>query len=205
MPETRPTTETAQVLKALHFAAQKHCDQRRKGSDASPYINHPIAVAELLSDVGGVTDPVVLIAALLHDTIEDTGTRGEELEEHFGAAVRALVEEVTDDKSLPKAERKQQQIEHTLHLSHNAKLIKLGDKISNVLDVTHNPGVDWSADRRLEYLDWAERVIAGCRGTNAALERRFDEVIASGKAAIRLVQDGSVAPSIISQEPQTRV
>jgi len=184
MPSTLPHTETALIIKAVNFAAQKHCDQRRKGAAASPYINHPIAVADLLSDVGGVTDPVVLMGALLHDTIEDTETRPQELEQHFGAAVRALVEEVTDDKSLPKAERKQKQIEHTLHLSRNAKLIKLGDKISNVLDVTHNPGTDWSIARRLEYLDWAERVIAGCRGTNAALERRFDETLAAGRAAI---------------------
>jgi (p)ppGpp synthase/HD superfamily hydrolase len=191
MPETHRSTDTAQVLKAMHFAAQKHCDQRRKGAAAWPYINHPIAVAEMLSRIGGIEDPVVLMAAILHDTIEDTGTRAEELEEHFGAAVRALVEEVTDDKSLPKAERKQKQIEHTLHLSHNAKLIKLGDKISNVIDVTHNPGTDWSIDRRLEYLDWAERVIAGCRGTNALLERRFDEILAAGRTAITAGQGES--------------
>ena len=184
MPEPPLRTETAQVLKAAHFAARKQCDQRRKGVDASPYLNHPIAVAELLADVGGVTDTVVLMGALLHDTIEDTETRPEELEEHFGAAVRALVEELSDDKSLPKAERKLKQIEHTLHLSHNAKLIKLGDKISNVLDVTHNPGTDWSVDRRLAYLDWAEQVIAGCRGTNAALETYFDDVMKRGRAAI---------------------
>jgi guanosine-3',5'-bis(diphosphate) 3'-pyrophosphohydrolase len=187
--------ETALVLRATHFAAQKHCDQRRKGLAAAPYINHPIAVAELLSDVGGVTNTVVLVGALLHDTIEDTGTRPEELEELFGPEVRALVEEVTDDKSLPKQERKQKQIQHTLHLSHNAKLIKLGDKISNVLDVTHNPGTDWSAERRLEYLDWAEQVIAGCRGTNAALERRFDEVLAGGRAAISRERPKSLNPS----------
>ena len=177
-------TAIAQILKAVNFAAHKHRGQRRKGAAATPYINHPVAVAELLSEVGGVTDPVVLMGALLHDTIEDTDTRPGELEEHFGAAVRALVEEVTDDKSLPKAERKLKQIEHTLHLSQGAKLIKLGDKISNVLDVTYNPGSDWSVERRLEYLDWAERVIAGCRGTNAALEQRFDEVIAQGRIAI---------------------
>lgn len=177
-------SQSALILKALHFAAEKHCDQRRKGANASPYINHPIAVANLLSDIGGIDDPVVLMAAILHDTIEDTDTRPEELEEHFGAAVRALVQEVSDDKSLPKAERKKKQIEHTLHLSHNARLIKLGDKISNVLDVTHNPGIDWAVDRRLEYLDWAERVIAGCRGTNPALERLFDETVARGRQTI---------------------
>src|SRR5262245_7162925 len=119
MPDVRPAA-IAQLLKALHFAADKHCDQRRKGTNASPYINHPIAVAQVLIAVGGIDDPVVLTAAVLHDTIEDTNTLPEELEEHFGAVVRALVEEFTMDMSLPPAERKQWQIEHAPHLTHNA-------------------------------------------------------------------------------------
>lgn len=125
----------AAILKALHFAADKHRDQRRKDVEASPYINHPIEVAELLARVGGVTDLITLQSAILHDTIEDTKTKPEELEAAFGPEVRKVVEEVTDDKQLPKEKRKQLQIEHASHLSERAKQIKIGDKISNVLKI----------------------------------------------------------------------
>ncbi|MEO8451183.1 MAG: HD domain-containing protein [Gemmatimonadota bacterium] len=177
--------ETAILLRALLFAAGKHRFQKRKDPDSSPYINHPIAVAEVLARVGGVTDPVPLIAAVLHDTIEDTKTTAAELEEHFDAVVRSVVEEVTDDKRLPKEERKRLQIAHAPHLSDAAKLVKLADKICNVLDVTHSPPVDWAHERRLEYLAWSEQVVAGCRGVSPPLERYFDEVLADGRAAIQ--------------------
>src|SRR6185436_14890407 len=107
----------AAILKALHFAADKHRDQRRKDEEASPYINHPIEVAEMLARVGGVTDLVTLQGAILHDTIEDTNTTPEELEVHFGREVRDVVLEVTDDKTLEKMERKRLQIEHAAHIS----------------------------------------------------------------------------------------
>ncbi|HEU4748773.1 MAG TPA: HD domain-containing protein, partial [Gemmatimonadaceae bacterium] len=119
-------------MKAIEFASCKHSMQRRKDKDASPYINHPIAVAHLLADTGGVTDLVTLMAAVLHDTIEDTKTTAEELEARFGRTVRKVVEELTDDKSLDKAVRKQQQIDHAPKISREAKAIKLGDKIANV-------------------------------------------------------------------------
>jgi guanosine-3',5'-bis(diphosphate) 3'-pyrophosphohydrolase len=179
----------ALLLTALHFAATKHRFQRRKDVDASPYINHPIAAAELLTRVGGVTDADTLIAAVLHDTVEDTETTFDELEAHFGKAVRDIVAEVTDDKSLPKAERKRLQVEHARHASSSAKLIKLVDKICNVTDVIEHPAEGWSAARRLEYIAWAEAVVAGCRGTNAALERHFDEVVARGRGRLK-VDDG---------------
>jgi guanosine-3',5'-bis(diphosphate) 3'-pyrophosphohydrolase len=168
--------DLALLLRAVAFSAHRHRDQRRKGADANPYVNHPIDVANVLANVGGVRDVAVLVAAVLHDTVEDTGTRPEEIEAEFGAEVRRLVEEVTDDKTLPKAERKRRQVEHAPHLSPGAKQIKLGDKICNVADIARDPPADWSAARRAEYIDWAERVVAGCRGANAALERRFDEV-----------------------------
>lgn len=175
----------ASLLSAIGFAAKKHRDHRRKYSDASPYINHPIAVAEVLARVGGVTDLVVLQAAVLHDTIEDTATTEAELAEYFGVAVAQLVVEVTDDKKLPKADRKRLQVEHAPQLSPGAKLIKLGDKICNVLDVTHAPPDQWSAERRLEYLEWSRRVVAGCRGVNPVLERYFDQVVSEGDTSIR--------------------
>lgn len=175
----------ATLLKALHFAANKHRDQRRKDVEASPYINHPIEVAELLALVGGVSDPVTLQGAVLHDTIEDTKTTPEELEEAFGREVRRVVEEVTDDKRLPKAERKRRQIEHAPHLSARAKQIKLADKISNVRAVTQSPPADWSLGRREEYLDWAGQVVSGLRGCNLSLEGYFDQVLEEGRCLLR--------------------
>lgn len=171
------------LLHALHFAADKHRDQRRKGENASPYINHPIVVAETLARFG-VTDPVTLQAAVLHDTIEDTETTLEELEAEFGAEVRAVVMEVTDDKSLPKAERKKLQVECAPALSRRAKLVRIADKISNVHDVLHAPPTDWSVDGRLDYIDWTERVVDACRGCHPELEARFDEMTAEARRAL---------------------
>jgi (p)ppGpp synthase/HD superfamily hydrolase len=180
----KPVTDSVAILGALHFAAHRHRDQRRKGEEASPYINHPIEVAELLARVGGVTDMVTLQAAILHDTLEDTQTTREELGAVFGPEVLSVVEEVTDDKSLPKAERKRLQIEHAPYLSERARLIKLADKISNVRAIVDTPPSGWTLERRLEYLDWTERVIAGCRGCSAPLERYYDEALARGRSCL---------------------
>jgi (p)ppGpp synthase/HD superfamily hydrolase len=150
-----------------------------------PYINHPITVAHLLADTGGVTDLVTLMAAVLHDTIEDTKTTAEELEAQFGRTVRKVVEEVTDDKSLEKAVRKQLQADHAPKLSKEAKAIKLADKIANVQDVTDAPPANWDLARRIDYLDWTEKVVAGCRGTNGPLEKLYDDVLKRGRAKFR--------------------
>jgi len=139
------------ILKAASFAAVKHRDQRRKDAAASPYINHPLELARVLADVGGVTDAATLCAALLHDTIEDTDTTRDELARQFGEEVAALVAEVTDDKSLPKAERKRLQVEHAATISDKAKRVKLADKICNLRDVATSPPSDWSLERRREY------------------------------------------------------
>lgn len=171
-------------IEAASFAAKKHAGQRRKGNDAAPYINHPLEVTNLLASVGQIDDYDVLIAALLHDTIEDTETTKDEINEKFGATVTKYVSEVTDDKSLPKAERKQLQIAHAPHISTGAKLVKLADKISNVRDVTENPPDGWSVERRLEYLVWGEKVVAGMRGVNENLEKHFDELIETARSKI---------------------
>jgi guanosine-3',5'-bis(diphosphate) 3'-pyrophosphohydrolase len=171
------------LLHALHFAADKHRDQRRKGEDASPYINHPIVVAETLARFG-VTDRVTLQAAVLHDTIEDTETTPEELEAEFGPEVRSVVMEVTDDKSLPKRERKTLQVERAPSLSRRAKLVRIADKISNVHDVLHTPPADWPVAWRLSYIDWTERVVDGCRGTHPELESHFDEIVEEARTAL---------------------
>ena len=178
-------SDCAAILAALHFAAEKHRDQRRKGQCASPYINHPIEVAELLVRVGQVSDVALLQAAVLHDTVEDTETTFQELEERFGPSVRGLVEEVTDDKTLPKEERKRRQVEHAPTLSAGARQIKLADKTCNVRDLTTKPPLDWPLERRLEYLKWSERVVAGCRGASARLEREFEKALAEAQARIR--------------------
>ena len=163
-----------QVLRAAAFAAERHRDQRRKGKDASPYINHPLALANLLAHDCGERDPTLLIAALLHDTVEDTGTTLAEIELLFGADVAAIVREVTDDKSLPKDERKRLQVEHAAHISRAAQLVKLADKICNLRDLAGSPPGDWTRQRLREYFDWAKAVVDRMRGVHPQLEELFD-------------------------------
>jgi len=166
--------ELALLLKALAFAAHKHREQRRKDAQASPYINHPIALADVLVNEGGITDVEVLCAALLHDTVEDTATTHEELVDAFGSRVARIVAEVTDDKRLPKAERKRLQIEHAPHISREAKLVKLADKLCNLRDVAERPPAGWDLGRRREYFDWAKQVIDGLRGAPGEDMRRLE-------------------------------
>jgi guanosine-3',5'-bis(diphosphate) 3'-pyrophosphohydrolase len=173
--------EISKLIQAINFAAQKHSKQKRKGADGQPYINHPLEVLNTLVNVGKIEDYDVLIAAVLHDTIEDTETTVEEITGLFGADVCGYVMEVTDDKSLPKATRKQLQIEHAPHLSNGAKYIKLADKISNIRDVTKNPPAGWSDERRLEYIEWGAKVVNGLRGVNADLENHFDDLIVKAR------------------------
>lgn len=164
------------VLRAIHFAAHKHRDQRREDSDASPYINHPIALARILSEEGDVHDPVVLAAALLHDTIEDTKTSYQELRGEFGMEVADIVAEVTDTKWVGKTARKQIQVSRAARASHGAKLVKIADKIANLRDIISRPPADWTDERKRQYFDWAKSVVDRLRGTNERLERRFDAV-----------------------------
>ena len=172
--EGTETIDLGLIVKALTFAAHKHRDQRRKGADASPYINHPIALADVLCNEAGVTDQVAICAALLHDTVEDTETTPGELEQEFGAEICGVVMEVTDDKRLSKVERKRQQIEKAGQLSQRAKLVKLADKISNLRDILSHPPADWPLARQQSYFDWAKAVIDRLRGTNQTLEAVFD-------------------------------
>jgi guanosine-3',5'-bis(diphosphate) 3'-pyrophosphohydrolase len=162
-------------IKALVFAADKHRNQRRKDPHASPYINHPIALANVLANEAGIVDEHVIIAAILHDTIEDTETTEQELVQCFGRVVADIVLEVSDDKSLPRAERKRLQIEHAAHISRPAKLVKLADKIANLRDIAGNAPADWSLERRQQYFEWAMAVVNGLRGVHPGLERLFDD------------------------------
>lgn len=165
------------LFEALSFAAIKHSNQRRKGSNNTPYINHPIDVARRLLHAG-VKDSKILTAAVLHDTVEDTDTSFAEIAERFGEDVASLVKECTDDKSLPKAERKRLQIVNADHKSDGAKCIKIADKISNVAEMGYFPPSDWDDQRRIEYLDWAEAVVKGLSGVNPLLDQGFAETVA---------------------------
>ena len=167
-------TDLGLVLRALAFAAHKHREQRRKGVDASPYINHPIAVANLLVNEGRVRDTALVCAALLHDTIEDTKTTAVELEADFGKEITRIVQELTDDKSLPPETRKRLQVEHAPSLSRGAKLVKLADKTCNLRDLAEHSPAGWSLERRQAYYDWANQVVVGLRGVCPILEAAFD-------------------------------
>jgi guanosine-3',5'-bis(diphosphate) 3'-pyrophosphohydrolase len=177
-------SENLQLLKAMSFAAYKHRFQRRKDTEETPYINHPIRVALTLAETGGETNIDLLVAAVLHDTIEDTQTTPSEIEKQFGTAVLNLVLEVTDDKNLPKEERKKMQVLHALHKSPLAKKLKLADKICNVYDILHHPPGNWSVERKLNYLTWAENVLEGLNGANPLLEEHLAELIRKGREQI---------------------
>ena len=172
-------SETASLLEAIAFAAERHRNQRRKDVEASPYINHPIALARLLSATGNIDELVVLQAAILHDTIEDTDTTEEELRAKFGDAVADIVLEVTDDKTLAKQRRKELQVEHAAHMSRGATLVKLADKTCNLRDIARTPPAGWSLERRQEYFDWAKRVVDGLPRVNDELRSAFDAAFAA--------------------------
>jgi len=172
------------LMEATMFAADKHRGQKRKDAQGTPYINHPIIVVNLMAGVGGITDIEALQAGMLHDTVEDTDTSPEEIETRFGYAVRSLVMEVTDDKSLEKQERKRIQIEKAPRLSPRAKVIKLADKTANLTDIIVSPPAHWSLERRQQYLAWSNRVIAGCRGHNTRLEEIYDARVMEAHARL---------------------
>lgn len=178
-------SEVDLLLKVINYAAERHINQRRKNECKSPYINHPIKVAQLIWEVGGVRDMDVIAAALLHDTIEDTGVTEEDLALQFSPIIASIVAEVTDNKEFDKQVRKQLQIEHAPTLSLQAKWVKLGDKICNVEDIQKNPPADWSIARREEYLKWASEVVNGLRGANPPLEAKFDAVVKSAREALQ--------------------
>ncbi|MCU0721817.1 MAG: HD domain-containing protein [Pirellula sp.] len=172
------------ILHAMKFAAEKHTRQRRKNADATPYINHPIEVAEHLARVGNISDEDVLIAALLHDTIEDTNTTFDEIERHFGTRVANIVMECTDDKSLEKAERKHLQILNAPKKSAEAKCVKIADKTCNLASIIVDPPSGWSVQRQLDYFVWAEQVIQGLLGVNEPLDAYVLETLARGKSKL---------------------
>lgn len=177
-----PATTT--LLRALSFAAARHSRQTRKGADPEPYVNHLITTARLIAEQAGITDPEILAAAVLHDVVEDTPTTLDEVRERFGEGVAAYVAEVSDDKSLPKARRKELQVEHAPHISPGGKLIKLADKLTNVEDLIRTPPAGWSLERKLEYVDWAVAVVNALRPVDGELEAAFDAVAVDVRAKL---------------------
>ncbi len=165
------------IFKAINFATRKHHGQVRKDQRGSPYVTHPIAVANAIWGLGKVSNDLTLISAILHDTLEDTDTQESEIEELFGEEVLSVVLEVSDDKSQEKMERKRQQVIHAPHLSQAARLIKLSDKLVNCRDILQSPPKNWPIARRREYIQWAADVVAEIRGTNDALENAFDQML----------------------------
>ena len=166
--------DVVKLSQAADYAARQHSAQRRKGASAEPYINHLTEVAALLAEATGGSDAVLVMGGLLHDTLEDTDATYADLVERFGPEVAALVQEVTDDKSLPKDVRKRLQVETTPHKSVRAKLLKIADKTSNLRGLVTSPPAGWTEERLRDYVIWAEQVVRSCRGLNAALEAQFD-------------------------------
>jgi len=176
---TEHSAPVIQLARAYHFAASRHVSQRRKGAAAEPYMNHLTEVAELVAEASD-GDIALIIAAVLHDSVEDTEATLGELEALFGAEVASLVAEVTDDKSLPKQVRKELQIEHAAHASNRAKMIKMADKVSNLRSLASSPPAHWDAERIQAYYHWAARVVEGCRPANEQLAAKFDAAYEHG-------------------------
>ena len=172
------------LARAYDFAARMHVGQTRKGAAAEPYINHSCEVGELLAQACGGADAVLIAGGVLHDTVEDTAATGGELAAMFGDEIAALVMEVTDDKSLPKAERKRLQIVHAAAASPRAKMLKLADKTSNLRSLVASPPVGWPVTRCADYIDWSEAVVAGCRGHNAWLEETYDAATGAARSSL---------------------
>lgn len=189
----------SRLLQALKFAAEKHASQRRKNAAATPYINHPIEVAEHLARVGGILDEDILVAALLHDTIEDTNATFAELECLFGSRVAGIVMECTDDKCLEKVERKRLQIANAPKKSAAAKCVKIADKTCNLASILVDPPKDWSIRRQLDYFEWAEQVIQGLVGVNERLDACVSDVLDQGKRVLRGSEPGGEQENLRSR------
>ena len=176
-----PAAPVERILAAAKFAAEKHAAQKRKGAAAEPYINHLIEVALLIAGSSERLDTDLVMAGLLHDTLEDTATTPEELKQVFGADVAGLVAEVTDDKALPREVRKSRQVEHAGQKSVRAQAIKLADKISNLRSILASPPATWSTERKREYFLWAQRVVSALSEPNPVLKAEFDRTFAQFK------------------------
>lgn len=167
--------EWVKVLEAAVSASRWHSNQRRKGAAVEPYINHLLEVAMLVAEATEGRDPKLVIAALLHDAMEDQEVSRMTIAQRFGEDVALLVTEVTDDKSLTRDQRKSQQVKSAPRKSARAKILKLADKTSNLAAIAASPPLDWSVKQRAEYIQWARDVASGLRGVSPWLETKFEE------------------------------
>jgi GTP diphosphokinase / guanosine-3',5'-bis(diphosphate) 3'-diphosphatase len=176
--------EWVAVLRAADAAARWHVHQRRKGAAKEPYINHLLEVATLVAEATEGTDPNLVVAALLHDAIEDCDVPIKIIADTFGTDVADLVKEVTDDKTIPKEEQKKRQVESADRKSDRAKTLKLADKTSNIRALISSPAVDWSVRRKIDYIEWGRQVVEGLRGVNPYLEDEFDNAAWAAEQAL---------------------
>ncbi|MDB5806831.1 MAG: metal dependent phosphohydrolase [Betaproteobacteria bacterium] len=180
MPE-----DLTRVTRAFDFACRAHAKQRRKGAGQEPYVNHLAEVADLVAQATGGSDPDLVIAALLHDTVEDQDVKREEIAALFGEDVARIVMEVTDDKTLEKDVRKRMQVEHAAHISKQARILKIADKTSNLRSIQYSPP-PWPESRKRRYFAWAQAVVSQARGVNpwieAAFDKEYEEALAQGLA-----------------------
>ena len=176
------TSDTVRLAHAFYYSTQAHADQRRKGERAEPYVNHVAEVADLLARATDGADVNLVIAGLLHDVVEDTPATLDDLEREFGKDVAGLVGEVTDDKRLPRKERKRVQIETAAGKSDRARMLKIADKTSNLRAIAASPPKDWSLERQIAYFDWAKAVVDNCRHVNRFLDAEFDRAFAARPA-----------------------
>lgn len=180
---------TELLIRALHFAAHKHRDQRRKDNEASPYINHPIDVMTILAIEAKIDDVNILAAALLHDTLEDTETTFEELQQHFGNLIAGIVVELTDDQDLPRPERYQLQQQKAVNYSREARLIRIADKIANTRDASRSPPATWSFERLEGHFNQSLDVMALLRKTHQEMEDLFDTAYQKAFELIRQLRN----------------
>lgn len=179
----QPETLEEYLLLAVNYAAEKHQNQRRKNSEKTPYINHPLRVAQYIAE-GGENEIEIWIAAILHDTVEDTDATLEEIEKLFSSRISKLVAEVTDNKSLPKVEREKLQVSHAAEISKEAKLIKMADKLHNLTSFLYVPPAGWSAKEIQGYFVWSKAVMDNCKNVNEYLENKLNYLFNEGKFSL---------------------
>ncbi|KAM3718084.1 Guanosine-3',5'-bis(diphosphate) 3'-pyrophosphohydrolase MESH1 [Dirofilaria immitis] len=171
------TYDTSLIIKAVDLAARRHRQQRRKDAIQTPYVNHPIGVAYILTNEGQITDTATIIAAILHDIVEDTKTTDKEIRETFGDEVADIVKECTVVKSVKREIRMKSQLQKASELSHKAKLVQLADKLYNIRDIERCIPFGWTKQNVTEYVLFAKNLLSSIRGIHGPLENALDDAI----------------------------
>lgn len=172
------------VLEAVGFAAEGHNGQLRENPEKTPYIIHPIRVTEHLMTIANVHERDILVAALLHDTVEDTKITFADIQKSFGTTAEGYVRELTDNMSLPQEERMKLQIETAPKKSLAAAQIKLADKYDNLKSLQSNPPATWDQKKIDEYFLSAKKVTSSLPAANVPLKKAVDDVISQYKPVV---------------------